>query len=284
MPTIDTVPSVLKGLTRDGWLLFFTRFMRLFAYGSLSVVLVFYLIALGLSESQTGILLTLTLLGDVVVSLLLTTRADRIGRRRMLIVGAVLMAAAGLAFACTKNLLLLIIAGTIRRSGHACAARIHHDACGNLPRRRGSIRRSGCSVGVLLYSPFACRGSEFAARRVAFARNDWELLRDRPFPGCGYEAFEFVRPGLVCRWFCGAELRRLLVLPAIRSKPWNTGCHFLLGKHLCGDFRTTGGPPGLALGPRQHDGGHTSPFQYLAYPCATDAQPLAGGFGSSGAF
>ena len=114
MPTIDdAVPGVLKGMTRDGWLLFFTRFMRLFAYGSLSVVLVFYLIALGLSESQTGILLTLTLAGDVVVSLYLTTRADRIGRRRMLIVGAILMAAAGLAFACTKNLLLLIIAGTI---------------------------------------------------------------------------------------------------------------------------------------------------------------------------
>ena len=113
MLTIDAAPGALKGLTRDGWLLFLTRFMRLFAYGSLSVVLVFYLIALGLSESQTGMLLTLTLVGDVVVSLFLTTRADRIGRRRMLIVGAILMAAAGLAFACTKNLLLLIIAGTI---------------------------------------------------------------------------------------------------------------------------------------------------------------------------
>ena len=111
--TNDAVPGVLKGPTRDGWLLFFTRFVRLFAYGSLSVVLVFYLIALGLSESQTGILLTLTLAGDVAVSLYLTTRADRIGRRRMLIVGAILMAAAGLAFACTRNLWLLIIAGTI---------------------------------------------------------------------------------------------------------------------------------------------------------------------------
>jgi MFS family permease len=113
MPTIRPIPRALKGLTRDGWLLFFTRFMRLFAYGSLSVVLVFYLIALGLSDSQTGILLSLTLAGDVVVPLFLTTWADRVGRRRMLIVGAILMAAAGLAFACTRNLLLLIIAGTI---------------------------------------------------------------------------------------------------------------------------------------------------------------------------
>jgi len=87
--------------------------MRLFAYGSLSVVLVFYLIGLGLNASQTGLLLTLTLVGDTVISLYLTTRADRIGRRRMLIVGAILMAAAGLAFACTSNPVLLIIAGTI---------------------------------------------------------------------------------------------------------------------------------------------------------------------------
>src|SRR5712671_593433 len=113
MLTIDSIPTALRTLTRDGWLLFLTRFVRLFAYGSLSVVLVFYLISLGLSESQTGLLLTLTLVGDTVVSLYLTTRADRIGRRRMLIVGAILMAAAGIAFACTSNFLLLIIAGTI---------------------------------------------------------------------------------------------------------------------------------------------------------------------------
>ena len=100
-------------MTSDGWLLFLTRFARLFAYGSLSVILVFYLIGLGLTEAQTGLVLTLTLGGDIVISLLLTTQADRIGRRRMLIVGAILMAAAGLAFASTKNLFFLILAGTI---------------------------------------------------------------------------------------------------------------------------------------------------------------------------
>jgi MFS family permease len=113
MLTTDSLPSALRTLTRDGWLLFFTRFIRLFAYGSVSVVLVFYLIGLGLSDSQTGLLLTLTLAGDTVISLYLTTGADRIGRRRMLIVGAILMAAAGLAFAFTHNFLLLILAGTI---------------------------------------------------------------------------------------------------------------------------------------------------------------------------
>jgi MFS family permease len=113
MLTTDSMPNALRTLTRDGWLLFLTRFVRLFAYGSLSVVLVFYLIGLGLSESQTGLLLTLTLAGDTFVSLYLTTRADRIGRRRMLTIGAILMAAAGIAFAFTHNFLLLIVAGTI---------------------------------------------------------------------------------------------------------------------------------------------------------------------------
>src|SRR2546426_9331210 len=108
-------------LTRDGWLLFLTRSTRLFAYGGLSVVLVFYLTDLGLSASQTGMLLTLTLVGDTIVSLYLTTRADRLGRRRMLIIGAILMAAARLTFAYTRNLVFLIVAraiGGISPEGH----------------------------------------------------------------------------------------------------------------------------------------------------------------------
>jgi len=103
----------LRVLTPDGRLLFVTRCTRLFAYGSLAVVLVFYLTSLGFSTSQTGLLLTLTLVGDTAVSLYLTTRADRIGRRRMLIIGAILMALAGLAFAVTSSFVFLIVAGTI---------------------------------------------------------------------------------------------------------------------------------------------------------------------------
>jgi MFS family permease len=113
MAPTNYIPSVLRELPRDGWLLFVTRFARLFAYGALSVILVFYLVGLGLTEAQAGLVLTLTLAGDVIVSLYLTTRADRIGRRRMLVIGSILMAGAGLAFACTSNLLYLVIAGTI---------------------------------------------------------------------------------------------------------------------------------------------------------------------------
>jgi len=107
------VSSALPSLTTDGRLLFATRFVRLFAYGALSVVLVLHLVGLGLSETDAGLLLTATLFGDALLSLFITTRADRLGRRWMLIVGASLMAAAGIAFATTHQMWLLVVAGTI---------------------------------------------------------------------------------------------------------------------------------------------------------------------------
>ena len=103
----------LRSLNSDGILLFVTRTARMFAYGFLSVVLVLYLAQAGLNETKIGLLLTLTLVGDTVISLWITTNADRLGRKRMLIVGAILMIFAGILFAITRNFFLLLIAATI---------------------------------------------------------------------------------------------------------------------------------------------------------------------------
>ncbi|MHB9033503.1 MAG: MFS transporter, partial [Anaerolineae bacterium] len=97
-------------LTRDGRLLFITRTIRLFAYGFLSVVLALYLVSIGLSKQEIGRLISFTLLGDIVVTLVITSTADRLGRRRMLQIGAVLMIVAGLVFALTRNPVLLFVA------------------------------------------------------------------------------------------------------------------------------------------------------------------------------
>ncbi|HET7824374.1 MAG TPA: MFS transporter [Anaeromyxobacter sp.] len=99
--------------SRDVTLLFVMRAVRMFAYGLASVVLVLHLRAAGASESQAGLLLTLTFLGDTAVSLFVTTRADRAGRRRMLLVGALLMIAAGVAFAASTSYAILAIAATL---------------------------------------------------------------------------------------------------------------------------------------------------------------------------
>ena len=113
-PDVDAglVPS-LRGLDRDGRLLFAMRTLRMFGYGFLAVVLVLYLAAAGLDPLAVGLVLTLTLVGDVVISLWLTTHADRFGRRRVLVAGAFLMLLAGIVFAATSWLPLLILAGAI---------------------------------------------------------------------------------------------------------------------------------------------------------------------------
>ncbi len=100
-------------LTRDGRLLFGTRIARLFGYGFLSVVLVLYLVAVGFGAFQVGLILTLTLVGDAVITLWLTTHADRIGRRRTLLAGAGLMILAGITFALSNDFWVLILAATI---------------------------------------------------------------------------------------------------------------------------------------------------------------------------
>ena len=106
---------------RDLRLLFATRALRMFAFGVGSVVLVLHLTAAGVPEASIGVLLSLTLLGDVVVSLAVTTRADRVGRRRMLALGGVLVGLAGLAFATTTTFGVLAaaaIVGVISPSGN----------------------------------------------------------------------------------------------------------------------------------------------------------------------
>lgn len=99
--------------TSDTRLLFTTRLIRMFAYGFLSVILALYLASIGLSEERIGLLFSFTLLGDVLVSLIITLVADRVGRRWMLMLGAGLMVASGIVFALTSNYVLLVIAGTI---------------------------------------------------------------------------------------------------------------------------------------------------------------------------
>ena len=99
--------------TADVRLLFVTRAVRLFAYGFLALILWLYLAALHFTAERIGLLLTMTLLGDVAVSLWITTTADRVGRKRMLIVGAILMALAGAVFLSTDDFYLMLAAATI---------------------------------------------------------------------------------------------------------------------------------------------------------------------------
>ena len=96
----------------DVKLLCIQRFVRLFAYGATTLVLVLYLSELGISDQQIGVFMTLTLFGDVFISLFLTMFADRIGRKDVLALGAVMMTGSGIAFGLSGNYWVLL-AGAI---------------------------------------------------------------------------------------------------------------------------------------------------------------------------
>jgi len=112
---------MLRHFRPDVILLFSTRIIRLFAYGFVSVVLALYLAQVGFGSGQIGLIFSLALAGDAAISLWLTTSADRFGRRRTLIIGALLMIAAGIVFTVARNWAVLAIAaiiGVISPSGH----------------------------------------------------------------------------------------------------------------------------------------------------------------------
>lgn len=112
--------SWIAELPADGRLLFITCGLRSLAYGFLSVVLALYLAAMGLDPASIGAIFTAALAGGAVMTVGLTAVADRLGRRRVLMVGALLMAGAGAVFALTSNPILLAaaaIVGTISPSG-----------------------------------------------------------------------------------------------------------------------------------------------------------------------
>src|SRR3954470_14407961 len=181
------IPS-LRGLDRDGRLLFATRVLRMFGYGFLAVVLVLYLAALGLDSALIGVILTLTLLGDTAISLWLTTHADRIGRRLVLITGSLLMAGAGFAFAATSSDPLLILAATI-----------------------GAISPTGNEVGPFLAVEQAAlsQATPDARRTPTFA---WYNLAGYVATAVGALTAGFLSQGLLASGFEAVDAYRAVVL------------------------------------------------------------------------
>ena len=111
----------ILGSSRDSKLLCLQRFVRLFAYGASTLILALYLSNLGTTDARTGLFMSMTLWGDVVISFILTLFADGLGRRRILMLGAALMAASGLVFALSRQYWVLVAAaifGVISPSGN----------------------------------------------------------------------------------------------------------------------------------------------------------------------
>ena len=113
-PDMTVARSGRLALSPDGWLLFAACGARSFAYGFLGVVLALYLAELGLDAAQIGGIFGAALAGGALMTVLLTQVADRLGRRRVLMIGGALMALAGAAFAVAESPALLAAAAILR--------------------------------------------------------------------------------------------------------------------------------------------------------------------------
>jgi MFS family permease len=113
--------TTLAKAPSDVHVLLLTRSIRMFAYGSTTLILAIYFSSLGFSDFRIGLFLTLTLVGDVGISLLLTFVADTLGRRKILTAGGLLMLFSGVTFAMATNYWILLFAavvGVISPSGN----------------------------------------------------------------------------------------------------------------------------------------------------------------------
>lgn len=116
---------VLNWLTKDGQLLISARIVRTFSYGFLSMILAIYLNLIGFDELLIGFILSATLVNSIIFNLFSSFFADRIGRKKVLIIYASLMAVSGCVFFTTENYFALIIAafiGTINVTGSETGA------------------------------------------------------------------------------------------------------------------------------------------------------------------
>jgi MFS family permease len=94
-------------------MLYITKILRMFSFGAISVVFFAALQQKGIAEKQIGFLQSLITAGDIIISLIITTRADQIGRKTTLIISAILKIFTGFVYAISDNYILLIISGAL---------------------------------------------------------------------------------------------------------------------------------------------------------------------------
>jgi MFS family permease len=100
-------------LGRDARIVVFARALRTFGYGCTSILLAGMLSEDGVSAAGIGLLLGVAALGSVTASIAMGVFADRFGRRRSLLLTAVLMGLAGVVFALCESYPMLLAAAFI---------------------------------------------------------------------------------------------------------------------------------------------------------------------------
>lgn len=85
----------------------------MFSYGMIAIVMIKNLELKNFSGEDIGIIQSAVIFGDIIISLILTTKADVFGRKKTLMIGALLKLLTGLFYAYSSNLWILVITGII---------------------------------------------------------------------------------------------------------------------------------------------------------------------------
>jgi MFS family permease len=110
--------------------LLWSRGLRAFADGYVSLLLPVYLLSLGMGSFEVGIIATATLLGSGALTLLVGLHAWRFQYRSLLLLAAALMVATGVGFAVIDDfwpLLVVAAVGTLNPSSGDVSVFIPHE-------------------------------------------------------------------------------------------------------------------------------------------------------------
>jgi len=170
--------AFLDWVSRDGKLLLTARIVRTFSYGFLSIVLAIYLKLMGFNEIFIGIVLTATLVNSVIFNLFASFYADKIGRKKILIIYACLMSMSGAIFLATNNYVALIasaLIGTINVTGTEVGAFLSIEQA-ILPQTVNDVRKRNSIFAIYnMVGTFAMSGGVLLSGLPQFIQKQYGL-------------------------------------------------------------------------------------------------------------
>jgi MFS family permease len=190
----------LRTTGKDAYIIISLRCFGMFTAGIPSLILALFFASLEFPDTRIGIFMTMTLLGDVMLSLLLTLFADKLGRRMILFIGSVMMLCSGVAFALSENFWTLLIAavfGIISVTGGDCGPfrAVEESILSGLTDE--NTRSDVLSLYVTVTTMAGAVGAEIAGRIVlALEKSSGNIIKAYHALFWGYAAFGLVSAGL----------------------------------------------------------------------------------------
>jgi len=153
----------LKWINRDGKLIIVIRGLCTFAQSTIAVLLAIYLEKLGFNLTQIGVFLSAGVAGSAFFAFVVSFIADRVGRKRLLIIFTLLSAGTGIALIFIDDFLLLLVFAFIGSlTGRGAMGPVGPLEQASLAETTSSEKRSGCAARNALAGLILFRGGSYS--------------------------------------------------------------------------------------------------------------------------